>query len=67
LVSIATECHQGLEKFTSHLFSKRFCASLLKMQRKINFGLNVKHTVDETAWSVAVLNFIKILFYFIKI
>jgi len=35
------------------------------MQRKINFGLNVKHIVDETAWSVAVLNFIKkiILFY----
>jgi len=24
------------------------------MQRKINFGLNVEHTVDETAWSVAV-------------
>jgi len=27
------------------------------MQRKINFGLNVEHTVDETAWSVAVLNY----------
>jgi len=37
------------------------------VQRKINFGLNVDHTVDETAWSVAVLNFIKILFYYIKI
>ena len=30
------------------------------MQRKINFGLNVEHTVDKTAWGVAMLNFIKI-------
>jgi len=37
------------------------------MQRKVNFGLNVEHTVNKTAWSVAVLNFIKIVFSFIKI
>ena len=34
------------------------------MQRKTNFGLNVQYTVDETAWSVAVLNFIKIFILF---
>jgi len=37
------------------------------MQRKIHFFLNVEHTVDETAWSVAVLNLIEILLCFIKI
>jgi len=37
------------------------------MQRKINSSLNAEHTVNEMAWWVAVLNFVKILFDFIKI